>query len=239
MLASFTSSANATPWTDDFNSGIDSGLWNIFQAGASDAPWNIQAPDTEGAVRVFKSADSDSSTGLNELDCGIQSKFTINGNFTISVDFELLDFPFAESAGWNEFFIRAVSVNSGDYFETLRGAGADNWSFAEGFSNLEPQLIGTVADSTMTGTLGITRNGSTMTAWIDRGSGPDILGSLTSDSFLGPMTVEIYAAQVPDSLDGRPHTALDVRFDNFTFIPEPTTLLLLGLGMVMLRKKNK
>ena len=77
-----------------------------------------------------------------------------------------------------------------------------------------------------------------MSALIDSGSGPVLLGSLASPELLGPMKVQILAVQMP-YLGIRPTTALDVRFDNFTadaetIVPEPPTLAVLGVGALWL-----
>jgi len=80
-----------------------------------------------------------------------------------------------------------------------------------------------------------------MSAWIDRGSGPVLLASVSSPLFLGPANLDIAAAQLYDG-----HTALDLRFDNLnitadTIVPEPTTLsaLILGCLFMFRNRRNK
>ena len=239
------STANADILQEDFNGGIPPGRWNVINIGAAGAPWSVYAPDEAGRLRISKAADDDSSTAATNLSGGITSSFYLDGNLSVFVDFQLLDFPLADGEGWNEAAIRLTGHNSGVAFYSLRFA-SNTSQRAEGFSSLPPYVLGFVEDNTTAGRLGITREGSTMKAWIDRGSGPVLLGSLTSPDLLGPMDVAIYAAQAVNydvSPAARPHTALDVRFDNVditadSIIPEPATLSLLVLGgLAMLRRR--
>lgn len=246
LVFSFT--ANAVNLVEDFNSGIPSARWDVFTTGTTAAPWSVVAPDGSGAVKISKSADSDASTAMQHLVAGIRSKFALDGDFSAFVDFNLPTFPFSDGQGWNEAVIRVGRMNSvdpfgDDAFETLRMSELSNQN-AQGFSNIPPNTIGKVTDFTVAGKLGITRAGSTLSAWIDRGSGPVFLGSLTSSLLVGPVNVQILASQVVEQPFGRPHTALDVRFDNFTvtadsIVPEPATLSLLAIGGIMIMQRRR
>ena len=224
--------------TDDFATGLNTARWQTFQNDASGAPWAIQAPDANGMLRISKAADSDASTNNLELDAGVKSRFALDGDFTASVDFRLYGFPNGYPA-CNEALIRLTSQTSGFMFETLRYNDR-----AEGFSNISPYVIGNVLDSTTIGRLAVSRSGATLSAWSDRGSGPVLLGSLTSPQLLGPMDVELFLAQTINPGTGRTHSAIDVGFDNFTatattITPEPATLMLLALGGLGLMKRRR
>ena len=56
---------------------------------------------------------------------------------------------------------------------TLRFSGQGTAQYSEGFST-EPtaHTIGVNADPTVNGRFGVTRQGQTLSAWIDRGAGP-------------------------------------------------------------------
>jgi hypothetical protein len=58
--------------------------------------------------------------------------------------------------------------------------------------------------------------------------------------------VELFGAQVLNGGLGRPHTPLDISFDNLKVtadsiigIPEPCSMALLGLGGLILRRRKK
>lgn len=240
LLISSIATARAAIICGDFNDGIDELLWETYSFGASDAPWNILVPPPGGKLRVSKGSDTDSLTALNELDAGIRSKFTVEGDFSISVNFELLDFPLSNSGGWNEIFLRVASEESGSFFETIRGA-SDTGHFVEAYTNVGGQIIGLTGTTSSNGVLGVDRTGQQMTAWVDFGEGRETLGDLFSEQFEGAMLIELFAAQVPDGISGFPRssTALDVRFDNLCIIPEPASVILFGLGGLVLARKRK
>ena len=126
-----------------------------------------------------------------------------------------------------------MTLDSG--FEILRFS-SDNNQLIECYAG---HPIGAKVDGTIVGTLGISREGDTISGWIDRGSGPVLIGSESSANFLGPKKVRIWANQQKQrAFEERPSTALDVSFDNFVatadiITPEPATLILLTLGSIL------
>jgi hypothetical protein len=237
--------ARADILQENFNNGIPAERWDVFTNSSAGSPWTLAAPDTAGRLQISKAADSDGST--SSIYAGIRSRFTFDGDFSVFVGFDLITFPFSDGQGWNEAVIRVGRMNSpdpfgDDAFMTLRFTEW-NHQLAEGFTNIPPYTVGTIYDETMTGRLGITRSGSTLSAYLDRGSGPVSLGSVSSSLLVGSMNLQILASQAAEQTLGRPHTALDVRFDNVeitadSIVPEPTTLSLLLLGgLAMLRRR--
>lgn len=232
VLAS-SMTADAATLTDNFNSGLSSSRWEVaYQTNAAGAPWTLTAPDSTGGLRISKLADADFSTAITSI--GVASKFMLDGDLSVWVDFNLHTFP-GSSAGWNE-----VGLMVGQ-FSVLRFTQGSN-QYVEGFSDYGPELsLSPVIDSTMTGRFGVTRQGQTMGAWIDRGSGPVLIGSLTDSQLAGPQDITLWGNQWP--ADTRPHTAFDVTFDNLsitagTITPEPATLSLLALGgLAMMRRR--
>jgi hypothetical protein len=236
VLSVLTVSLPAATLTDNFNSGISSTNWETNQADAADAPWTISA--TTGALEISKSADNDSSTVCS---AGVMSKFCLDGNFSIFTDFNLHVFPLSNNDGYNEILLIAYFTNSNKFFETLK-VSRDGQYF-EGYSNWNNSAFGVMDNYNTNGKLGITRLGQTVSAWIDGGNGLILLGSLTSPDFLGPIKLQIAASQQVATY--RPSTALDVAFDNFTatadsiIIPEPMTVLLFGLGGLLVSRRKK
>lgn len=230
-----STAADAATLTDDFNAGLASTRWQIGLEEASGSPWTVQAPDALGRIRWSKSTDSDTSTNLTNISASLWSQFRLVGNASTSVKFSFLTFPNAQ-LGWNEVGLIVRSESA--YFEVLRAN-----SVLEGYYTNAGDGFGWTSDSSTSEILGVTRTGSTMSAWYDRGNGPVVLGSVTSSSFLGPLQVELIIVQAVNYPLGRPHTALDVAIDNFTatadsIVPEPASLSLLALGGVALIRRR-
>lgn len=228
---------------EDFSGGIRSDWWEVFHEDVAGAPWTITAPDSTGGLRISKTADTDPLTATVHRRAWIKSRFYLAGDFSAFVDFDLVDFPGGSDAGgWNGALLRLGTTTDAPRehaFMTLRFSGLEDAQYSEGFST-EPTAhpIGANADSTVTGRFGVTRQGQTLSAWIDRGTGPILLGSATSTNFEEPMSVQLMAAQMASgSLPSRAQTSLDVRFDNLVVeadsisgvIPELSSLIVWSL----------
>ncbi|RJP58656.1 MAG: hypothetical protein C4541_07590 [Candidatus Auribacter fodinae] len=243
VIIIFSFSANAITLTDSFDSGINNNLWDIERYDAINSPWTIIAPDESYRLRISKSADDGTTTTVA---ASIQSRFIIGGDFSIWVEYDMIDFPLANNGGWNYVgLVVRIIDDDGHYNGTYFGSALnidDSNQISFGYANIPPsEYFGGSIDTTMHGKLGISREDDTMSAWIDRGYGPVLLGSLTYPELNGAVKVLFSVNQQPNILNERPSTSLDVRFDKFsvtaeTIIPEPTTFLLLSICVFFLRK---
>jgi hypothetical protein len=241
LVAVFSIPACGATFTDDFNAGIRPEFWSVIRNDATGAPWTVQAPDASGALQISKTTDSDAV-------CwgpfgGVSSRFSMVGDFSVSVDFNLMDFPLTNGGGLNEAFLSVNFPLSDSSFWALHQAdqsqGVLGWvSYPTSYHG-----FGYVPDSTSHGTFELTRSGDTLSAWIDRGSGFVLIGSETSVFLTGPANIGLTVKQWPIDVGptGRPSTSLDVRFDNLSvvaesIVPEPSTIALLivgGIGLIV------
>ncbi len=241
--------------SDNFDNGISS-FWDVFDSSAAGVPWTVDTLVDKGQLWISKPADNEPCW------CpvaGVRSKYRLVGNFSTSIDFELINFPSGDfysnniAKGYNWAFLKIAtsqSVNIWDdtSFASVRGSTDVKGELGgiEGYActNSLTYNIGLTRDEVMSGRLGITRQGQMMSVYLDRGNGLESLGTFSSTNFDAPVYIQLAAAQVPYSAD-RPHTSLDVRYDNFIVtadsiigIPEPTSLFLLVLGCLRLLRRR-
>ena len=242
-------SVNAFTLTDNFDDGIKNSIWYIERYDAPDSPWTILAPDESNKLKISK--PSDDGTSISAV--VFNFRFILDGDFTVWVDFDLIDFPLANNGGWNHIGLVARIVDENGINDVTYFACALHTDFSEqisfGYANIPPpEYFGGSVDTTMHGKLGISRQDSTMSAWIDRGDGPFLIGALTYPELIKPVKILFSVNQQENISNERPSTSLDVRFDNFSataetirpLIPEPYTLLLLlaSLNILFLHKKK-
>jgi hypothetical protein len=236
LTCAFSVPAKAATFNDDFSGGIRPEFWDIVHDDATDAPWVIAAPDSFGGLQVSKAADSDPL--CRRPSGGITSRFQFIGDFSASVSFNLVTLPLSNNEGWNEPIMNVGFSTPGTIFEVLRFAGTSQWAEVWETLPTSQKSLGAVYDDTVQGSFSLTRRGATLSAWIDRGSGPVLVASDTSSLFLGPAYIELLARQQSNANNSRPSNAIDVRYDNLSvtaeaIIPEPSTFVLLGMGVIL------
>ena len=97
LVCVVTGSARAVDFSEDFSAGIQPGRWDIFRDDAAGAPWTITAPDPNGGLQLSKGADSDPLTANVQCTAGIQSRFQLIGDFSVTVAFDLVNFGMVQS----------------------------------------------------------------------------------------------------------------------------------------------
>ncbi len=224
--------------TYDFDAGLPSDFTAFID------PHSLFTVDaTGGHLNVFKDADGITENAF--IAAGIVSNFTLTGDFIVTVDFTIIDLPFANTArGLNE---SVLSLNSAsELFEVLSFTTASEQKIEAYETAIGP--IGPQSGGTTTGTYELDRTGNTLTAKINGST----IGTATY-SASDPLRVELFGAQGLDQL-GQPRstTALDIQFDNLvvtaadiqqpTTMAEPGTLGLIGLGLAAIgtaRRRRK
>ena len=210
LLAVCGSSPATTTISFDFDSGVDPASFSVLNVG------DLFTVDTDGPdLRISKPEDDGTVLPLGFLLGGIQSTFTIDGDFSVTVDFTLHDFP--PTAGpccpVNEALLRVESEDGSMGFMIYRIRIVDNVNelatWVDGVGVIAGQ------QSTLTnGRFRITRSGTTLSAWFSEGNGAFMaLGSVSG--WDGPFRVQPYVAQ-GKSVSGisRSTTSLDISFDN-------------------------
>ncbi len=209
LMLTVCGSSPATTITFDFDSGIDLANFSVFNVG------ELFTISTEGQdLRISKPADDGTVLPLGFLLGGIESTFTIDGDFSVTVDFTLHDFPptGGPCCPLNEALLRVESEDGSGGFMIYRLRIVDG--------NLLPVwldgvgVIGEVSTTLTSGRFRITRSGTTLSALFSETNGAFIpLGS--ASGWGGSSRVRLYVAQ-GKSVSGlsRSTTSIDVSYDN-------------------------
>ena len=209
LLLAVCGSSPATTITFDFDSGIDLASFSVFNVG------DLFTISTEGQdLRISKPEDDGTVLPLDFLLGGIESTFTFDGNFSVTVDFTLHDFPptGGPCCPLNEALLRVEPEDGSAGFMIYRlrivdGNELDVWIDGIG-------VIGGQRTTLTNGRFRITRAGTTLTAWFSVANGAFVqLG--TASGWGGSSRVRLYVAQ-GKSVSGisRSTTSIDVSYDN-------------------------
>lgn len=246
-LAALAAAASASPVLVDFDHGApqfetvnDGALWTLGLSG----------PD----VGLSKPADPLAVNPQGFVTGGLLSKFCIDGDFSVTVDYALPDFPIDPSNAFtsNEaVLVVAKPPALAPYFIVLRyaegGGGQRMAAYNGAFLGDAPAPPG-VLDA---GRFRITRAGDVLTGSIaPPGSEAfTVLGS--AGGYVGPMVVELLAAQGTNAGGfDRANTSIEVRFDDLVVdgwatcpaaAPQALAGLTLGLaalGFARLRRQR-
>jgi hypothetical protein len=204
--------------TDNFNAtNLNSGLWaDISTGGPSIA-------QTAGQLQVtIPGSSSGAWSG------GVQSKFTLIGDFDMQADFSLLTWP--DNNG-----IRVGIQATG----AVERVGARAGFYEEYLADFGSPLLGRVLTGDLSGTLRMTRTGNTLEGFYLAGGSWHSLGSREVSGFGADTKINLNTWS-SDPFFGY-HDAT-VAFDNFqvqytgvqNLVPIPPTALLLGFGLLSL-----
>jgi hypothetical protein len=201
--------------TDDFNaSTLNSGLWEVTSIGGP------SIAQTSGQLQVTIPGSSTSPLGA-----GVQSRFTLIGDYDMQADFSLLTWPANNG-------IRVGIIAIGAVERVGAGAGYGEEYLAH-FSN----VLGRTVTVDLSGTLRMTRTGNTLEGFYLAGGLWQSLGSEANAGF-GANTKIALNAWTGDPFFG--HQDATIAWDNFqvqytgveNLVPIPPTALLLGSGLL-------
>ena len=189
----------------DFDSGLGSewslidvsGLFTVLTSGPN--------------VQISKPADDRTVFPDGFITGGIGSNFCLAGDFVVTVDFELLDFPVTDVNQLNECILSVSGDDPEESFLVLRFS--TNQQYVEVFSSSDG-AIGAQINTQLTGRFRISRVGNTMSGYFaDAGSEVfTLLGSAQWSS--QDQIVSLIAVQGLQGGNLRAANSLDMTFDD-------------------------
>ena len=123
--------------SDNFDCGLNPDLWHVIRNDAAGAPWTIETSD--GQLRFSKPEDTDDSTALMGLSAGVSSLFALDGDFSVSVDFDLTTFPYRAGQGANQVYLAVSGLNGS--FGSYRAVDTFQRHHALYWSSVPPRAI--------------------------------------------------------------------------------------------------
>ncbi|MBT4864920.1 MAG: protein kinase, partial [Planctomycetaceae bacterium] len=200
--------SNAKPFQFDFDTGSGPNFTAFDDA-------ELFEIDTDGPdLRIAKSADEGTVSADGWVNAGVQSNFSIEGDFLITMEFTLANFPPAGADDQMNESLLAVVAEDGGTFEIVRYRhGKSNQ--IESFSIAPVKHVSGVAQNSgvSSGQFRIARTGTTVTAFYAAAGSSSFTPIGNATGLSGPVCVRAFAAQ--GQQDGlRSTTALDVSFDN-------------------------
>lgn len=192
----------------------------------------FQVTLSDGSVGISKPADNGSFNSAGFVTAGIRSAFSLIGDFSVTVRFELIDFPHPVGTQQLNESLLAVVSDSGALYEVLRFNQSGGRSRVEAFTN--PFVPLPAFNSSLdSGVYNISRTGSTISGWISPSDGSTLTFLGSASGFTDPMHVQLFAAQGANSGD-RSTTSLGIGFSQLTvqadqingIVPEPPSIAL-------------
>ncbi len=228
--------ARAASYVNTFDNGPGPYFTPYFSPNNVEAPalWTL---NTDGPTyRVSKGSDTLAGT---QSYAGLSSELQMSGNFDVSLDYRLFNFPTAGDPRFNGVGMNVYPIGGGTAFLILRFAL--NSQLGEVYYG---GTQGVVPWDDVAGTFRIIRTGSTITGYLKNPSG-SFVTIATVSGFSGPAGIDLDAYQSSNS-GPRSTTAIDVEFDNLNVtadaiqLPEPTGLsviVLAALGVLRRRRR--
>jgi len=213
-MMAFASAAQATEHVYDFANGPgpdftvlnDGSLWSVGTTGPN--------------VSIAKPADDLSVLPQAFTFGGFKSNFSVDGDFTITVDFQLpiLNRDLSNSETLNESILAALTTNDQQLFEVLRYVQGNDTSelleaSASGVGPIGPQAA--PASIINDGRYRLTRVNGLMSAYYAE-TGSDAFTLIgTTSGFTGPMYLKVAAVEGSNlSNSNRAANAMSVSYDN-------------------------
>ena len=194
----------------DFDSGDITGL-SLVREGE---PWNADLES--GSLRFWKPEDDRSSNNFEAIWCGFATDFDLSGDFTVTVDFDLTEFPRATGHIGTNACSLFVIEEDGSLGLGLMSLWVSTSRTRVFLVNHSEGNVRSIPSSFTAGRYRITRVGSSLTGSVAPAdsSSFEIIGG--RDGVTGSVSLEGLARQgvsVTRS-GGRSNTALDVTYDN-------------------------